>query len=482
MVIAFLGTPVHSGLNGLVQMVETAGAIERVALWQRAILGWLGMTDSSEFFTLPKFVVAYAARIAFLGMFLAQGWAFWLAWKGAPGPFWKWMIGPVCAHLVMVLMPPSNADVFFYEITGDLAHRGINPYVYQMSEFPTHPLLPYNHWVDLTAVYGPVWTGFNRTLMWITGPDPVVATLVYKGILGVSALLVAVLVYWFVLKLTSTRRLAQAAGVLVAWQPNFILESTGLAHNDPIIILLSTCGIALAILGGTRAIRGGIVLVTVSALVKYTSMPLLGILGLARLADRKQPGSPIGVVRSWVLDALAIAAVTIAAFGAYWAGVQTLQEMITEPGRLFSSPIYLYPKVGLEHIGPDSIAHRFESIASVVIQLLAIGIVLATMLWFGKTTWALARMPQPAHALPIWTRPLLASWAVIMTTLALLPVNSHPWYWTWPVAPIAVLVCYDAGPSRDHGPREPALPRWFWSYLIVTGIMTIAYHTRIVHP
>ena len=66
-----------------------------------------------------------------------------------------------------------------------------------------------------------------------------------------------------------------------------------------------------------------------------------------------------------------------------------------------------------------------------------------------------------------------------MSTMALAPVNSHPWYWTWPVVPVAILVCYDGGTSIAN---SPSIPKWVWVYIAVTGVMTIAYHTRIVHP
>ncbi|MBA3377907.1 MAG: hypothetical protein H0T93_03390 [Chloroflexia bacterium] len=91
--------------------------------------------------------------------------------------------------------------------------------------------------------------------------------------------------------------------------------------------------------------------------------------------------------------------------------------------------------------------------------------------------------PADAERLRDSVRPLLVGWAVILTALALLPVNSHPWYWTWPIVPLAVLITYDASegsvPSRNAAP--PAVPRWFWGYLVLTGVMSVAYHTRIVH-
>jgi hypothetical protein len=481
MAVAFLATPVSSHLNGLVQVVETAGAIERVALWQRTVLDLFGFDPNADFPALNKAVLAWTVRLAYLGMFAAQALAFIVALRSPAIPFWKWLIGPLLAHLGMLLMPPSNADVFFYAVTGDLALNDINPYVHRMSEYPDNPFLPYNHWVDMTAVYGPFWTAVNSGIVWLTGPDPALAALAFKIFLGAFALALAVLTWWFVLKLTGIRQFASAAGILVAWQPNLIVESTGLAHNDPVMMLLSMIGVMLAVLGGVRAIRGGVVMVTVSALVKYTSLPLLGLLGLARLSERREPRALRRIVTAWLLDGIAIAAVLVACFLPFWAGTQTIREMVTEPGRLFSSPLYLYPKVLIEHLGPNSIAHQFERITSVVIQIAAILITLAVILWFGRQTWNLAGKPSLGD-FPAWTRPMLAAWAIITTTLALLPVNSHPWYWTWPVVPIAIYVCYDAASNASQSDGTFRLPRWLWIYLAATCVMTIAYHTRIVHP
>src|SRR5680860_369474 len=343
MVYAYLGTPVHEGNRGLTNLTESFGALERVALWQRA-LWWLpGSRDDGEFFELAPGLIAWTVRFAFSMMFVAQAWAFWLAWRGAARPMWRWLAGPVGAHIVMLLLVPTNADVFFYEMSRALAANGINPYEHPLMEFPEHPLLAYNHWIDLTAVYGPLSTGINSLIMGITGPDPVMATVVYKIVLGLAALALAGLVYWFARYLTGNHRLAMVAGVLVAWQPNMIIESSGQAHNDPLMLLLATAGIFLAIAGGGSGIRGGIVLITMSALVKYVTLPLLGLLGLIRLADRRKRRGMPGVLGSWALDGIAILAVIVAAFTPYRSGFGTLAEMFREPGRLYTNPIWFDP-------------------------------------------------------------------------------------------------------------------------------------------
>jgi len=49
MVYAYLGTPVLEGNRGLTNLSESYGALERVALWQRA-LWWLpGSRDDGRF-------------------------------------------------------------------------------------------------------------------------------------------------------------------------------------------------------------------------------------------------------------------------------------------------------------------------------------------------------------------------------------------------------------------------------------------------
>jgi len=484
MVYAYLGTPVLDGNRGLTNLTESYGALERVALWQRA-LWWLpGSRDDGRFFELAPGVIAWSVRFSFVMMFVSQAWAFRLSRRGSTRPLWHWLVGPVLAHVVMLLMVPTNADVFFYEMSGDLAANGINPYVSPLMEFPDNPLLAYNHWIEMTAVYGPVWTLANSAIMGVVGPDPVVATVVYKVVLGAVALALAGVVYWFAWTLTKSQTLAVGAAVLVAWQPNMIVESTGQAHNDPLMLLLSTAGVLLVVAGGTRAVRGGLVLITLSALVKYVTLPLLGLLGLLRLLDRRKDRGLRGVAGSWALDGIAIGAVMAAAFAPFWAGFGTLTEMFLEPGRLFTNPIWFDQYLLLEWLFPNRVARIFADVTRVGMQLIAISIIAWVVIRFGKAMWRLGERPSDTECRRDSIRPLLVGWTMILTALALLPVNSHPWYWTWPIVPLAMLITFDAHPRTTRAgftARAPAVPRWFWAYLTLTAVMTLAYHTRIVH-
>lgn len=479
MVYVLLAIDVPRGNKGMMMVTESIGALERVALWQRS-LWWLpGARAGGRFFTLPPEVIANVFRIVLVGMFILQGWSFWQAWRGHHTTFWKWLLGPIGAHIIMLAMVPANSDVFFYEMSGDLANHGTNPYLYPLYDFPTHPILPYIHWVDMTTVYGPLWTDIDRVIMSITGPAPFWGTLVFKVGLGLSALALALLSWRLAFHLTGSRRLATAAGVLIAWQPNMIMETSGQAHNDPVMLLLATAGLFLVVVGGMRALRGAIVLVTASAAIKYVTLPLVGLLGMLRIGERKRRGWP-AIAGSWGLDILAVAAVLLASFLPYWGGFTTLREMLLEPGRLIAQPVWNVLFLVIRHFFPGTVTHVYSIFIRTVMQLATFAL-LAWAAWrFLRALWDESRPAEDTSALPWWIGPLLTAWTAVVATLSLVPVNSHAWYWTWPVVPIALLIVFRSSQASDDDTPTP-LPRWFWAYLVLNGVLVLVYHTRIAH-
>jgi hypothetical protein len=478
LVYALLGTEVLRGNQGLMNITETYGALERVGLWQRA-LQWLpGAAGDGRFFTLPPPAIAWMFRFGVVAMCVGQAWSVLLAWRRPGIPFWRWLVGPVGAHLILLLMAPSNADVFYYEISGDFVNGGINPYIRPPIEFPDHPLYPYNHWVNMTAVYGPLWTTFSAGVMRITGPDPVMATVAFKVLLGIAAFGCALFTFWLARRLTGNTGLATAAGVLVAWQPSLLIESSGQAHNDPVMMLLANGGLALLLFGGTGALRGALVLVTASSMIKYVTLPLAGILALTRVSTLRSPGGPRRLVVGWALDAVAIIAVAIACFLPYWEGPDTVTEMFREPGRLFSHPLWLIPVLLLEWFVSPGFAGGFEVALRVALPVVLLAILGRTACRLVQT---LRGAGDEAELSRPWTRAILLAWTIMTAALAFVPANSHSWYWTWPVVPVALLIAWDAS-AAPAGNERPAPPRWLWAYLAVTMVMTLIYHTRIVNP
>jgi hypothetical protein len=476
-VVPLLLIPVANGNSGMMNIVESTGALDRVALWQQTFGRLFGDPLFAGWSAFHPVAVVGCFSLGLVSMFVLHGLAFRGAWTGRSVPLRQWLIGPVATHIVMIAMVPSNADVFYYEMSGNLANEGFNPYLHELVEFPANPLLPYNHWVDMATVYGPFWTRLNQLVIGMTGPDPVVATIVYKVILGIMVLALAGAIFFIARRLTGNSSLATAAFVLVAWQPNLILESSGQAHSDPAMLLLSTLGMMLVFRGGQAGIRGAIVIVTVSAMIKYVTLPLVGMLGLLRLFVR-QPVS--NLLRSWILDSLAIAAVITASFLPFWGGPETLQEMFTEPGRLFSHPFWQLQSVAIKGAFSTEGKEVYESVIRIVMQI-------ATLVGLGYALWIVieAARSDPGKAgspaRQAWTHAILKSWAIILAVLAFVPVNSHAWYWTWPVVPISLLIAFEASrEGRLAITPVMRLPRWFWPYMALTATLTLIYHARII--
>lgn len=475
---ALLTTPVRGDNLGMIMLTESYGALERVALWQRAT-SWLpGGHPDGTFAEWPRWAVAWTVRVSFAAMFILHAVAFFAAWvsRSASNTMPRWLIGPIGAQAIMLLMVPTNADVFFYAISGDIAGQGLNPYTTHLYEAFQSPLYPYNHWVEMTTVYGPIWTMFNQALISIIGNDPTTTVLVYKILFGLVLIVLAAGTYLASRLLGIARHHAAAAMVLVAWQPNMLVESAGQAHTDPLITGIVLAAITLTIVGASSATRGGVLLTTLSAAIKYISLPVLGLLALTRLDRHRQQHGTVRILLAWTFDLIAIGIVLYLAFRPYWAGVSTLTEMFSEPGRLFSHPAWFIPRGIIEAVFSREVADVYRGITRIVLQVISVIAIMAVIVRFGMYVWKHAGTPNTHNGtLPYWTRQLVAGWAAIFSILAFVPANVHPWYWTWPVVPIALLVAYDAD---DQAQRPPH--RWFVPYLILTAVLTLIYHTRIV--
>ncbi|MCO5217214.1 MAG: hypothetical protein M9934_06030 [Thermomicrobiales bacterium] len=474
-----LGMPVDS-IHGTMNIVENWGAIERVALWQ----DWLA--PIVPHYELPKGLIVWGFRASMLLGFLAQIGAFVVIMRQSSPKPWLWLLGPVGAHLIQfVFMIPSNSDVFFYEGVGDFVVKGMNPYVHFMSDLPNSPLLPFIFWVDIGTVYGPQWVNYNAALMWISGNDPVIATLWQKAFSGLAALGVAVAIFFFARRLSGgNQKLALACAALVAWQPNMILESTGQVHNDPHTVLIATLGLMLVIWGGLSALRSGIILVAFSVMVKFVTLPLLGVLGILRLVDRKKPNWIRRIFGNWILDGIAILSVIVLSFLPYWDGTHTLEEMIREPSRLYTNPVWRTINGIIRSVFGGHVSWRFSEISRDILQFTSSALFVGIVVWLGYKIWNDTHVSvDPGEddllpeRIPWWSGHVLYAWMGILLVISFLPVNSHPWYWVWPVPAVAQVIAWEFRGERQWSVK--ATPTWVWAYLWFTALMTLAYHTRI---
>lgn len=474
----------RESLHWTMNIVENWGAIERVALWQ----DWLRPVIPT--FTLSRFVVEWSFRLAFLAQFGLQVAAF-LAVMRSPRPrFWRWMTGPLLAHLIQFfLMAPTNSDVFFYMTVGDFAKHGYNPYISELLMWPDHPLIPFNYWVDIGTVYGPQWVNYNLIVARLFGADPITTTLAQKALAGIVAIALAWTIYRFALRLAAgNQRIAVAAAMLVAWQPNMILESSGQVHNDFHTVFIATLGLVIVVLGGIRGVRGGLILVAFSAMIKFVTLPLLGVLAILRLVDRKKPhGIAVRILGNWVLDGIGIVAVVVGGFLPWWAGPRTLAEMAHEPDRLYTHPLWRAIQGSLTLLfGWNHGAKQWTAVSRPMLKYGAMLGAIAVVIWLGYQLWTSRQLrsepnedPLTDDALPWWTRPLLYAWMLEFMLLSYVTVNSHPWYWIWPVSAVAQVLAFEYRRVEQFSVRM--IPNWVWLYLIFNAAMTLGYHTRIAH-
>src|SRR5690606_3157611 len=102
MCLVLLGST-RDSIRGTVYIDENWGAVERVAPWQ----DWQGPVPPR--FALPSGVIAWGFRAAMLAGFVAQVAAFVVVMRSDKASLWKWMLGPIGAHIIQgILMIPSN--------------------------------------------------------------------------------------------------------------------------------------------------------------------------------------------------------------------------------------------------------------------------------------------------------------------------------------------------------------------------------------
>ncbi|MDQ3044128.1 MAG: hypothetical protein M3R06_03110 [Chloroflexota bacterium] len=464
-----LATPAR-GPARLVDLTANEGAHRRLVFWRETAPTWFPISDLS----VPHALHTWGIRAILLALVLLQVLAIaGCARETCPSRV-RWLLGPAISAIVLLLLAPLSADLFYYAISGYAVTEGVNPYLVPPAGFPDHPLLVLNDWRDLTSPYGPVWTHLSSVTVWLVGPNPIPAAVSFKVFALACAAGLVTLVYGFGFWLTASHHRATVAAVFVAWQPALLVESAGTGHNDALMSLLALAGLWLVVRPDRGSTRVGLVILTLATLVKYATLPVLALAMLWRLTQYRFQRRQLAI--AWGLDLSTIGITGVFAFAPYWRGRSTLASLTDEPGRLFTNPLWLL----LERIG-----QVFEGGAPS--QASAIGATLATAVASGAFLWLAFRLynAEPATSLAkIW---LPQACAVSLIGLTLLPVNVHAWYLIWPVGVVALwCVCGAWRPARDvvvqhdlGGPTAFRIPVWLWLYFISAAVVYLGYHTRL---
>lgn len=181
-------------------------------------------------------------------------------------------------ELALFFPPVLSSDVYNYALFGRVAVAHLNPYTDPCGALPNDPF-----WLltleNITTPYGPTWTLVSALLAFL-GRQTVVGTLLLFKAAGAlfnvgSAILVFVL----------ARRLQKTDGVvallLYAWNPLFLIESAGSAHNDVVMVCIALLGVLLA---ANRRPVAALAILLISALIKYTTILLMVLYGAHQLA------------------------------------------------------------------------------------------------------------------------------------------------------------------------------------------------------
>ncbi len=325
------------------------------------------------------------------------------------------LVGAVTLGLMALIVPPLfSTDPFSYAMYArfeTIYHA--NPYLSTaQSVAPGDALIPYLYWRDIPSPYGPLWTLISQAIALGGDVSPLELILRFKVVALVFTTLDGWLIYTFV-----RQRWPEQAGwyyLAFAWNPMVLVEGVVIGHND-VLILAVMLGSAL-LLARYRPFLA-IVGLTASALIKYSTLPVVGLSGL-RLLLR----TPVRA-RWWLTIRLAAAtlAVAVCAFVPYWAGYQSMKSTVNEPGR------------GVNNLAAKAIGG--------VLWLLSGGrlsthssaaIVGTTALLFAA--WQVREIWRSRLTLDAWTiHDELAAWADSLAVFLILWPRIRTWYFLVPL-------------------------------------------------
>jgi hypothetical protein len=239
---------------------------------------WFAPVVSSALPAAPGVPIALAiALLVFFGALYARGLVLAGETRAGPAGLAVILVVVLGCGLVSATAPPSRkSDIFYYAFQGRMIARGgLNPYAVPPRAFAVDPWFPLVSpvWRDLPTGYGPVWLLISEEIDKVSdnggfARDSVQTILAYR-LLFLGATIGSAGAIWLVLRDVAPAR--RVVGTLAfAWNP--VILAVGFEHNDVVMLLFAILGVALFV--GRRELPAAVAL-TLSALVKYFTLPLL---------------------------------------------------------------------------------------------------------------------------------------------------------------------------------------------------------------
>jgi len=389
---------------------------------------WPGATSSLDVLIDTLVRLFIAAFVLYLGAFfltragLPRGWGIVAA-----------LAPPIAFQVTLFSMPGLfTTDLFSYAMYGQIAGvYGVSPYSHLPSAYPDFRILNWIHplWHDAPSIYGPAWIDMSRPIARaVVRLSDVDKVLVYKLASNVGHLACIALIGYIAHR--TRPGTALQAMVMYAWNPLILFEFAGNGHNDAMMIAIMLAAVACYV-SGSRWL--GIVVLTVSFLVKMTSVLLLPYYAMAWA--REQRTWP----RFFVIGFAAVAsvvAVILAFYWPWWEGLVTIGPIVNwTQGPMYNNYV---PDILAYYVAGRRIAETGGMVDPAVVldQTRNEVKLVARLLLIAIAAWELWRVRGALGMIGAGARVMFA-FLLILNTWVL------PWYFTWPFA-LAVLLGWES--------------------------------------
>lgn len=233
-----------------------------------------------------------------------------------------WSVLVLWALPLFVGVPLFGRDVYSYVAQGQLAQRGLNPYVVAPSALGHGVVLSSIAvvWHSTTSPYGPLFVLLTHLCVAIAGPSLMVQILVFRALefVGVAALMLFL------------PMIARRVGVdpgralwLAVLSPLALFSAVSSSHNDTIMLALVAAATLCALRGARRT---ALVIFAVASTIKLPAAAGVVIMSAAqwRSFESRQRWQLLGEALA-IPTAVVVAVTEIAGYGWTWLGPTALK-------------------------------------------------------------------------------------------------------------------------------------------------------------
>jgi hypothetical protein len=482
------------GFMGVVNNANGPRAYHRLFIWRNE-LGTIGDRLSGLGISADYFIWFVRGTHVLLALIQVLAiWALVAHFKRSRtiAPLWRWLAGPVLTMAMFLLYPPLCSDVFFYITSGAIANGGGNPYAAPIRVNFDAPLLYLNDWAGIASPYGPLWTDLCRMVVAVAGDTYFWGVFGFRMLAIASVFALLYMVYRLVMQLIGDRNFALGATIATAWMPTLLFETSTGAHNDAIMFSLALGGLLVMTSRKRGSTRLGIALITLSALLKYVTFPILGFALLWRLADRKRDESITVVIKQWVIDGAMILALAVVAYGPYWTGLSMFDSLVAQPTRGVSTSLWILPHKFTERMWGYDAGKQFDNVLGYVTLGFLLPVFILTFIWLWKQMSAFHGESGLSETGVTRDRRLLVqlqAWMIPAILLPTIPVDGHNWYMIWAMGPFFILAAWltkrlfegvkDQSAGQVPGWIERLGPAKLTGLFLAWSIFNVLmYHTR----